>query len=289
MSGTDPNATTLDIKILSLPIEITTNYRPFLKEFCDLTSAWALPGNGESPAVRFRVMHKREYTHIEKDSRTVHRLGKDYQLCPVLMDELRESCYERIRDYLLFHAGAVAKEGKTLLLPGKSGSGKTTLTLGLMNHGYGYLTDEVGAVHLKTRQVVPFQRPIYFWTWSRPLRQEVSRHFRVHRYRDNDNKEWRWQYIVPQAMSAAPRDGRWNVDFIIFPRYTPAGKTVLRPLGTAQALVALMRNSWNARLLPDGGLSVCKGLVRGASCYTLEMGDLDTACKLIEDLQVKAH
>lgn len=276
---------TLNLKVLSLPIEIATNHESFLREFCDLTSALVSRANGEPPVVRFGVMQKRRYTHIEKEGRVIYRLDRDYQLCPFLIEEIRVSCYDHVRDYLLLHAGVVVKDNTAILLPGQSGSGKTTLTLGLMNYGYKYLTDEVGAVHHETMEVVPFQRPIYVWTWARPLRQGVGKDFRVYRYRDRDNTTtWRWQYIVPRDGAVMSRDARWKVDWIIFPRYTPKGKAVLRPIGAAKAVMTLMQGGWNHRLFTDGGLKICTELVRRARCYALEMGDLEEACELVEGL-----
>ncbi len=166
------------------------------------------------------------------------------------------------------------KNGRTILLPAQAGSGKTTLTLGLMNYGYKYLTDEVASIHHETLEVVPYQRPIFVWTWSRPLRQKVAKNFRIYRYRSKDNSSGRWQYIVPQDGAVITRDARWEVNWIIFPRYTPKGKTVLKSLSAAQAAVSLMQNGWNQKLFPDGGLRICAKLARRARCYTLEMGDL---------------
>ena len=277
---------THNIKVLSLPIEITTNHKPFLKEFCRLTSAWVSPANGETPAVRFGVIQKRRLTHIEKDGVTVYRLAKDYQLCPMLMDRMRMSCYENVKDFLIFHAGALVKEGKAILLPAQSGSGKTTLTLGLMNYGYRYFTDEEAAIHHKTLEVVPNQRPLYVWTWSRPLRKEVREGFKIFRYRDMvDTDTKRWQYLVPREGAVMPGNKGYEVKWIIFPRYTPKGKTELKPLSPAQAAFSLMQNCFNQKLFPDGGLKVCIELAQRARCYTLEMGNLDRACELIEDLQ----
>jgi hypothetical protein len=278
---------THNIKILSLPIEITTNHKSFLREFCDLTSTWVSPANGEMPAVRFGVVHKRRLTHIEKDGLTLYRINKDFQLCPILMDQIRISCYENVKDYVLFHSGAVVKDGRAILLPAQSESGKTTLTLGLMSYGYRYLTDEVASIHRETLEVVPYQRPIFVWHWSSPLRKDVGKKFRIFRYRDRDNADWRWQYIVPQDGAVMPRDSRWEVDWIIFPRYTPKGKTALKSISAAQAVVYLMQNCWNQSLFPDGGLKICIELARRARCYTLEMGNLDRACELIEDLQAQ--
>ncbi|HHT9155565.1 MAG TPA: hypothetical protein ACFYD5_07105 [Candidatus Tripitaka sp. YC43] len=279
---------TLNVKVLSLPIEITTNHKPFLREFCDLTSALVSPANGEAPVVRFRVMQKRRYTHIEKEGRTVYRIDEDYAVSTLLMDEIRSSCYEHVRDYMLLHAGAVVKNGRAILLPGKSESGKSTLTLGLMNYGYKYLTDEISAIHHETVEVAPFQRPIYASGWARPLRQEVSKDFRVYRYRDRDDITWRWQCFVPQDGAVMPRDVRWKVDWIIFPRYVPKGKVILKPLEPAKAVMALMQRGWNQRSFPDRGLKIFTGLVRRARCYTLEMGGLEEACKLIEGLVGKS-
>ena len=276
---------THNLKVLSLPIEITTNHKSFLREFCILTSAWVSTANGETPAVRFGVIQKRKYKYIEKDGLTLYRMDRDYHLCPLLMDHIRLSCYENVRDYLLFHSGAVVKNGRAILLPAPSESGKTTLTLGLMNYGYRYLTDEVGAIQRETLKAVPYQRPIYLHTWSRPLSKEVGKSYRSYRFRSDDIRWARWQYIVPQDGAVIPRDSRWKVDWIIFPRYVSKSKTVLKPLGIAQAVVSLMQNVWNRKLFPDGGLKVCIELARRARCYTLEMGNLDRACELIEDLQ----
>ncbi len=277
---------THNIKVLSLSIGITTNHKSLLKEFCDFTSALALPANGEPPAVRFRVMKKRKYTDIEKDGRTIYHRAEDSLLRPLLVHQIRDCCCEQVRDYLIFHSAALVKNGCAILLPGESGSGKSTLTLGLMNYGYRYLTDEVSVIHHETLEVVPYQRHIFAWTWSRPLRQEVVKDFSVYRFRHDDGTTTkRWTYFIPQDGAIMPKDTRWRVDRIIFPRYTTKGKTELKPLAPAQAVIGLMQNGWNQKLFPDGGLKICIELAQRARCYTLEMRNLDSACELIEDLQ----
>src|SRR6202012_2170550 len=59
-------------------------------------------------------------------------------------------------DYLLFHAGGVEADGTGVLLPGASGAGKSTLVAGLVRGGLGYLTDELAALDLATRTLVPY-------------------------------------------------------------------------------------------------------------------------------------
>ncbi len=279
---------TLRIKALSLPIEITTNHKSFLREFCNLTSTWVSPADGEAPAVRFGVIQKRKYKYLEKDGRTLYQIDKDFRLCPILMDEIIKSCHELVSDYLILHSAAAVKNGRAILLPGPKGSGKTTLTMGLINYGYRHLSDEVGSIHHKSIEAVPYQRPLCMLDWSRPFRGEVGKAFKSYRYRDDDDTTpagSKWQYIVPQDGAAISRDSRWKVDWIVFPRYTPNGKNELKPVSTGRAALALMQRCCNEKLFPDGGLSICAELARRARCYTLEMVDLDRACELIEDLQ----
>ncbi len=276
---------TIRIKALSLPIEITTNHKPFLREFSNLTSAWVSPANGETPAVRFGVIQKRKHKYLEKDGRTLYPVDRDFRLCPMMMDEIISSCHELVSDYLILHSAAVVKNGSAILLPGRAGRGKTTLTMGLINCGYRHLTDEVGAIHHKSIEVVPYQRPLCILNWSRPIRGEVGKAFKSYRYRADDAARSKWQYIVPQDGAAMPKDSSWKVDWIIFPRYTPSGKNELKPISTGRATLALMQRCFNEKLFPDGGLRICAELARRARCYTLEMVDLDRACELIEELQ----
>lgn len=49
-------------------------------------------------------------------------------------------------DHLVLHAGAVARGGRAVVLPGSSNRGKSTLTTALVRAGYEYLTDEAAAI-----------------------------------------------------------------------------------------------------------------------------------------------
>lgn len=58
------------------------------------------------------------------------------------------------------HAGAVERDGRSLLLVGSSGKGKSTLTAALVQRGWGYLTDEVAIIDQVTRGVVPYPKAL---------------------------------------------------------------------------------------------------------------------------------
>jgi hypothetical protein len=61
---------------------------------------------------------------------------------------------------LLFHAGAVERDGKVVVVLGLSGKGKSTLTAALVRRGFRYLTDEIVAVDVGTREVRPYPKAL---------------------------------------------------------------------------------------------------------------------------------
>ena len=81
-----------------------------------------------------------------------------------LTDALRYQMLElveaRLRGFVTLHAGAVAREGRLLLLAGASGAGKTTLTLGLLRAGWTYFTDDLAPIDVTTAEIAPFPKPL---------------------------------------------------------------------------------------------------------------------------------
>ena len=64
------------------------------------------------------------------------------------------------RDAIFFHAGSLALEGRALLLIGPKGAGKSTLTLALASRGHRLLGDEQACYRPRTREILPFLRPV---------------------------------------------------------------------------------------------------------------------------------
>ena len=62
------------------------------------------------------------------------------------------------RDVLFFHAASVRVVDSGIMLVGSKGSGKTTTSLTLASRGHGFLGDEIAAVCVDTREMLPFRR-----------------------------------------------------------------------------------------------------------------------------------
>lgn len=280
---------TARFEVLSFPFELTTDDKKFFDEFQELNSALTLPGNGKLPQVQYSVIKNTKYFCIRENGKFRNRWAHRWPLYLSVMMCVRESLYLHLKEYLFLHAGALAKNNKAVLLPGPSGSGKSTLTLGLLNYGYQYLTDEVVVIDLSDLRVLPFQRPIYIYGWQSVVSSEVEKYFKFYRFKERyGNTMQPWQYAVPQQEAILPKDTSLEVGWIVFPTYNETQKdSYLKPMSRAEAAFNLMQNGWNTQYFTDFGLKLCSELVKKADCYELVMGDLKEACELIEGLTGK--
>jgi hypothetical protein len=81
---------------------------------------------------------------------------------------ISQSVFRNISSFFLFHAGAVCRGGRCLLIAGPPSCGKTTLVLRLVERGFRFLSDEMAPVHRDSHSVEPFPRGI-------GLREEARR------------------------------------------------------------------------------------------------------------------
>ncbi len=285
------NLATTRFEILSLPFELTTNDKKFFKEFSALNSALVSSANGKPPLVQYSVTKNTKYFCIRENDRFRLRSAHRWPLYIFVMMCVRENLYRHLKDYLFLHSGAVAKDNKAILLVGPSGSGKSTLTLGLLNYGYKYLTDEVVITSLSDLKTIPFQRPIYIYRWLPPLSPEVRENFELYRFKERYGTTVQpWQYVVPRPGATLPKHSQFEIASIIFPRHNETQKSsYLRPISKAEATVNLIQNGWNTLTFKDKGLRICSELVKKADCYRLETGNLREACELIEGITGKTQ
>ncbi len=88
---------------------------------------------------------------------TVRRRRDDALM--LLGSQVRLSVAEFAPDHVFLHAGAVAINGKALVIPGNSLSGKTTLTAELVRRGAIYYSDEYAVIDKECR-LCPFPKDL---------------------------------------------------------------------------------------------------------------------------------
>jgi hypothetical protein len=185
----------------------------------------------------------------------------------------------RTGDFLLVHAGAVVTPtGEGILFPGESGSGKTSLVTELVRQGFGYLSDEFGAIDPVTRKLYPCPRPLALkpgmFARYRPLRgiQDPSLPL---------STVW---YVRPEELRAGSTAAPCSVRFVIFPRHREGATTHLTPISAADATVEALHSVMNISLYRERALLLLAEVVGKARSFRLEGDDLDSAVQAVMEL-----
>ncbi len=180
---------------------------------------------------------------------------------------------------LLLHAGGVVDGGVGVALPGQMEAGKTTLTAGLVRAGLGYLTDEALALDRETLRVNPYPKPLSIDPGAWALFPELA----PPSASDEGYEPVQWQ-VPATAIRADALAGPCPVAVVVFPRFEAGADTVLEPVGRAEALVELARNTFRFRERGAPELDLLADLARGVECHRLTMGELDGAVDLVAGL-----
>lgn len=178
--------------------------------------------------------------------------------------------------YLMLHAGALEKNGNTLLLPASPGSGKSTLCATLCHRDWRLLTDEIALMRADLA-LVPFPRLI-------PLKNQSINIFRSFAPYAVMGPEYPKTHKGTVCHVRPPTDSidrsceigwaRW----IVFPRFKAGASLSLRPLDKTQAFIQLTGHSFNYELLGLRGFQTLANLIDACDCYTFEYGgDLEQA------------
>jgi hypothetical protein len=67
---------------------------------------------------------------------------------------------EAARDFVVLHAGVVARDDQAVVISGPPGAGKTTLVLHLLQNRFAFLSDDFCPIETATRLVHPFPRSV---------------------------------------------------------------------------------------------------------------------------------
>lgn len=189
---------------------------------------------------------------------------------------------QRLNDLLLFHAGVVERDGRSLLMPAMPGSGKSTLTAGLSCRGWRLLSDEFGAWDPAQQAFVPVLKPIALKNES----IEVIRRFAPDARFGPSFPGTRKGTVVHLAASpdaVARRHEPAMPGAIVLPRWSAGAQTALEALSPDRAFASLAFNSFNYATLGEVAFDAVVKLVRECPAYGLTYSDLEHAVAMLSE------
>jgi hypothetical protein len=184
----------------------------------------------------------------------------------------------RTGDLLLVHAGAVVSpHGEGVLLPGRSRSGKTSLVAALVRRGFGYLSDEAGAIDPVSRRLFPYPKAL-------AIEPGVFDHFQELRAREDPpppaSGTW---HVRPEELRPAAVAQPCELGLVIFPQYGK-GETRVTAIRPAEAVYEAARDAMNLSLYGGRALRLLGEVVPRGRAYRLDFGDLTEAVEVVEQL-----
>jgi len=179
--------------------------------------------------------------------------------------------------YLMLHAGALEKNGNTLLMPAHPGSGKSTICAALCHRGWRLLTDEIALVRPADLALVPFPRLV-------SLKNQAIAVFRSFAPNAVLGPEYPKTHkgtvchVRPPTDSIERSDEIGRARWIVLPQFKTGASLSLQPLDKTQAFIQLTDHSFNYALIGLRGFKAMTALVDACDCYTFEYGgDLEQA------------
>lgn len=190
--------------------------------------------------------------------------------------ELHRAVHAQVADFLLLHAGAVVRDGHALLLPAETASGKSSLTLGLLENGASYLSDDLAALDPITNRAYPFPKRIKLIPDALAFFPGLEE-----RLGDRDLPFTQFErFVRPEdvdARVAEPAPVKW----IVFPTSEFGGTPVLEPIAKAESVTEMAANCLNLYRFGDAGVVLLSRIAKGADAFRLSGGSLRERIELV--------
>ena len=177
-----------------------------------------------------------------------------------------------------FHAAAVSRGDRSVLLPGVSGSGKSTLTGYLAGHGFAYLGDDLVAMDRADWSLRPLPSCLSLKSGSWPILTTLYPRLPDLPTLQCHGRDVR--YVEPtqsQHAGSAP-------SVILFPSYAKSGDRHLKALAPLQTMTRLLETNTDLHR-PATGATLAEFLqfVERTPAYELVYKDLPSARAVIEE------
>jgi hypothetical protein len=238
---------------------------------------------GDYRSTRLDIVEHDNHLWLTQDSGRRSGPFTSEQIVPYIHQLMLWMAYENSGCLAAFHAGAVGRAGRCILLPGAGGAGKSTLIGALTATGFDYLTDEL-VLLMPEGDVspMPISPALKKGAWDL-LSQEYPMLRAAPTHLQPDGTAVR--YLAPGS-SEDERPLRYEVSAVVFPKYRAGSPSQLEPISRARALVELAASGYAVPNDLDAGTvgELVKWVRLQRACYRLQFGALRDAVELLHNL-----
>ena len=268
---------TLSFRALGYRFDVVGEDAPLLQRVAECYQDLALAGDA-GEAVRYVVApgHHEGEVRLLCDGTEVCDGAPSYVLGMLLWHVNQRTTQRPAPGHVVLHAAAATRDGRAVVLAAPMESGKTTTVAGLVQAGWGYLTDEAAAVSLDDLHVEAFHKSLSVDTGSWGVLSAL-------RKLDVGGMATQWQVPV-STLAAGALAGRTPLGWVVLPRYVPGATTVLEPVSRATAVMSLAASTFCFIDQPQRNLDALARVVRDVDCYRLTVGSLDEAVALLDEM-----
>jgi hypothetical protein len=195
---------------------------------------------------------------------------------PGLLEDLFNHCVwyinalvpKRAGDFLFLHAGAVVRNGSAVLLPAERDTGKSTTVAALLDGGYDYLSDELGAIDPITGRAYPFPKNLSFADDSLAFFPELAARLGD---RSGDGPRLYQRTVRPEELGARVA-GPSPVGAVVFLENDHEGPARLMPIAKAAAVKDMAANAFNLYRYEERGVVLLSRIAEEAKAFRLAGG-----------------
>jgi hypothetical protein len=174
--------------------------------------------------------------------------------------------------------GAVSRQGRAVLLPGRPGAGKSTTTTALLLRGFGYLSDEAAPVQGDLR-IRPYPKPVVVGrgSWSSVL---AARRGRIP-FAGPELDAW---WLDPCRLGSDIARDPLPVGAVVAPQYRAGAILSIEELSRAEATALMASNTFNLHEHGIDGISRVADAITDVPLLRATFGDVEEVCRLLEDV-----
>ena len=190
---------------------------------------------------------------------------------------------QRGNQYVLLHAGVLARNDQALVMAAPPGSGKSTLAAAMMLRGFRLLSDEFGVLCPETAKLLPMLKPVALKNAS----VDVIRRFSANALMGplfRGTKKGDVAHLAPDDRSTDGIRQPARPALVLFPSFESGAQLRVQRMPGEDAFAHLAFNSFNYHLLGPVGFKAIADVIESCPAYKLRYSDLDQAIERIGEL-----